>query len=173
MTLKDIERHNEMLNTVPGKLCLQNFIELNEHKQQQQLLHPLTKTCTRHRWFISKRHIPKISITVMTLKDIQHPNEILNTVHIKLCLQNLIDVNEHSTTAAAFTPFNKNLYQTVLIYFKKAYTENLHNCNDTERCSTSLWNPQHSACKALPKNVIMLNEHSTTASAFTPFNKNW
>jgi hypothetical protein len=39
MMLKDIERHNEMLNTVPGKLCLQNLIELNEHKQQQQLLH--------------------------------------------------------------------------------------------------------------------------------------
>jgi hypothetical protein len=119
MTLKDIECHNEMPNTVPGKLCLQNLIELNEHKRQQQLLHPLTKTCTKQCWFISKRHIPKICITVMTLKDVQHPNEILNTVHIKLCLQNLIDVNEHSTTAAAFTPFNKTLSQTVLISFKK------------------------------------------------------
>ena len=53
------------------------------------------------------------------LKDIEHQNEILNTVHRKVCLQNLIVLNKHSTTASAFTLFNKNFYQTVLIYFKK------------------------------------------------------
>jgi hypothetical protein len=42
MTLKDVQHPNEILNPLHVKHCLRNLIELNEHKQQQQLLHPLT-----------------------------------------------------------------------------------------------------------------------------------
>jgi hypothetical protein len=44
MMLKDVQHPNEILNTALGKHCLHNLIVLNEHKkQQQQLLHSLTK----------------------------------------------------------------------------------------------------------------------------------
>ncbi len=106
----------------------------------------------------------------MMLKDVEHHNEILNPLHVKLCL-NIWLYWMNTNSRNIFTLFNKTLSQTVLIVFQKAYTENLHNCNDTERRWTSQWTAQHSEWKALPSKFDWIKLTQTTAAACTPVNK--
>ncbi len=107
--------------------------------QLQLLSHPLTKTCTRQCWFIKKAYTENLH-NCNELKDVELHNEMLNTVPGKLCLK---------FDCIKWTQYNCSCFQNLpyIVYlFQKAYTGNLHNCNDAERRSTSQWNPQHSAC---------------------------